>query len=422
MKKPLTDAVVRSAVPPATGRLEITDERCPGLQLRVTSAGVRSWSFRFRDPGSGAVTRATIGKYPALSLSYARERATDLRRSVARGVNPVEQKRQSRMDGAGRTFQALADRYVSEHARRFKRSASVDERNLRKHVLPVWGKRRFDQIERRDVIALIEGLITDGKPVLANRVQALVSGVYSFAIDADLVSANPCARLRRRGFETAGVRVLSDPELRLFWEHIIRRPVSYRVGLVLRFQLLTGVRPGEAAGLRVEELEHLHDSARAGWTIPAARMKGKREHYVPLSRMAREIVLEGIALTSPQPFVFASERVAGPIRSNALPIAMQRFAAALDDEGPGAETWGRDPPSPHDLRRTVATRLAELGVSGEDVAAVLAHSPAGVTKAHYDRYGRAREKRRALDLWAYSLECILAGERTSNVVALRPMG
>ena len=169
MKKSLTDVLVRSVVAPDVGRLEIADERCPGLTLRVTSAGVKSWSFRFRDPKSGAVTRATIGRYPDLSLSNARDRASDLRRDVARGLNPINEKRQGRADASSRTFAALGERYLDEHARRFKKSAAVDERNLRKHVLPEWGRRRFDQIERRDVIALVERLITDGKPVLANR-------------------------------------------------------------------------------------------------------------------------------------------------------------------------------------------------------------------------------------------------------------
>jgi integrase len=420
MKKSLTDVLVRSALPPTTGRLEITDERCPGLTLRVTAAGVRSWSFRFRDPACGGVTRATIGKYPSLSLSDARDRANELRRTVARGVNPVDQKRRSRSDGASRTFQTLADRYIAEHARRFKRSASVDERNLRKHVLPQWAKRRFDQIERRDVIALVEALVTAGTPVLANRVQALVSGMFSFAIDADLLAANPCARLRRRGVERAGERVLSDPEIQLFWNGIVEPPVSRRLGLVLRLELLTGVRPGEAAGMRMDELEHLGDPARAAWAIPAGRMKAGRDHYAPLVPMARDVVLEALKLApGGQPFVFAPPRAKGAIRANALAVAMQRFGRALKGHEEGADTWKANPPTPHDLRRTVATRLAELGVSGEDVAAVLAHATSGVTKMHYDRYSRAREKRRALELWAHALQGILSREHDhSNVVSL----
>src|SRR5208283_4040606 len=148
MKKPLTDVFVRSVEPPAKGRLEITDLRCNGLTLRVTNGGVKSWSFRFRDPRSRRLTRATIGSYPTVTLQMARDRALELGREVAGGVNPVEKKRKDRIEAPARTFEALADRYMTEHARRHKRTAEADQRNLNLHVLPLWGKRPFDGIGR----------------------------------------------------------------------------------------------------------------------------------------------------------------------------------------------------------------------------------------------------------------------------------
>jgi integrase len=322
------------------------------------------------------------------------------------------------------SFAHLAERYLNEHARRVKRSASADERNLKLHVLPAWGSRPFAQIDRRDVIVLVERLIGEGKATLANRVQALVSSIFTFAIDAALVSSNPCARLRRRGVETKGERVLSDEEIRTFWKGIVRPPVSNRLGLALRVQLLTGARPGEVVGMQRGELEHLDDPVRAGWTIPAERMKAKRAHFVPLSRMAREVILKALETAPPdQPFVFASQKAGGAIKANAMPIAMQRFGKDIATTAEGAATWKASPPTPHDLRRTVATRLAGLGVSGEDVSAVLAHSVAGVTKAHYDRYDRAREKRQALELWGETLSAILTGGIAAATSYLRaPQG
>lgn len=421
MKRVLTDVLVRSIQPPASGRFELVDIRCPGLALRVTPAGVRSWCFRFRDPHTKATTRATIGKYPDITLAVARDRADNLRRDVAHGINPVQVKREARQQVTTTTFAHLAERYLNEHSRRAKRSAAADERNLRLHVLPDWGTRLFAQIERRDVIALIERLIGQGKPTLANRIQALVSSIFTFAIDADLVAANPCARLRRRGVESKRERVLSDDEIRVFWEGIVRPPVSSLLGLALRLQLLTGVRPGEAAGMRRDELENFTDPTRAGWLIPADRMKAKRAHFVPLSPLACATIAQALDLVPrDQPYVFASQKVEGSIRANALPIAMQRFGENLTNEVEGAGTWKGEPPTPHDLRRTVATRLAGLGISGEDVSAVLAHAAAGVTKVHYDRYDRAREKRRALELWAQALSEIIENDRpTSSVMQLR---
>jgi integrase len=394
MRKALTDVFVRNLPCPSAGRVEVADIRAAGLSFRITSRDARSWCFRFRDPRSGKTSRATIGDYPDVSLSDARQRADAMRRQVARGENPVEAKRRERGLASENSFQALAGRYLNEHARRHKRSADADERNLRLHVLPKWRNRRYNDIARADVIELVEGLVTAGKPTLANRVQALVSSVFSFAMDADLVNGNPCVRLRRRGVETIGRRVLADDEIRLFWPAIIEKPVSPAVGLALRLILLTGVRPGEAAGAASAEFTSLEDKDRARWIIPAARSKNGRAHLVPLPDAARQTVLTALAL-SQQPalvgrrgtkeqqaphnsanaaYLFPSPSVDdAPITAHALAVAMRRFAENLDKNA--GKSWRADRPSPHDLRRTVATRLAELSVSKEDRDALLNHTP-----------------------------------------------
>jgi len=168
MRKSLTDALIRSLPTPLEGRIEVTDLRAAGLAFRVTSKDARSWCFRFRDPRSGRTSRATIGNYPDVSLAEARQRADAMRRQIASGENPVETKRRERELATVKTFHALADRYLNEHARRHKRSADADERNLRKHIIPRWGGRRYDEIGRADVIELVESLVADGKQTLAN--------------------------------------------------------------------------------------------------------------------------------------------------------------------------------------------------------------------------------------------------------------
>ena len=246
MARALTDSAIKGIRPHANRRVEVAELRCAGLSFRVTAAGIRSWSFRFRDPQSGKDARSTIGHYPDISLGRARKAADALRAKVAHGVNPIVEKRRDRRDASSKTFQALSDRYLEEHARRFKRSADADERNLRLHILPKWAKRRYDHIERADVIELVEGIVKAGSPVQANRVQALISMIFSFAVDADLVKSNPCSRLRKRGAENQETRILSDDEIRQFWRRAILPPVTRRVGLALRLVLLTGCRSGAA--------------------------------------------------------------------------------------------------------------------------------------------------------------------------------
>jgi integrase len=418
VRKALTDVLIRNLSVPAAGRIEVADIRTAGLSFRVTSKGAKSWCFRFRDPRSGKTSRATIGSYPDVSLAGARDRADTMRKLVASGDNPVTVKRRERDLATIKTFQALADRYLKEHARRHKRSADADERNLRLHVLPKWRDRRYDEIGRSDVIELVESIITAGKQTLANRVQALLSSIFGFAMDADLVKGNPCARLRRRGVETIGRRVLSDDEIQLFWPRIVEKPVSRTVGLALRLVLLTGVRPGEAAGMARVELENVTYAGRARWLIPAERSKNRRPHLVPLSEMARQTVLLALELTSVHDeYLFPSPSVQGvPITAHALAVAMARFAKNLPA---GAKSWRADPPSPHDLRRTCSTRLAELGIAKEDRDAVLNHAPRDVGKKHYDLYEREPEKRRALELWASTLNTLVEKlKRTADVVPI----
>lgn len=413
MRMIMVDKALQSIKPPAKGRLEIADLRCSGLAYRITAAGARSWCWRFRDPATGKTTRATLGKYPTVSLASARTKAEALRRQVESGTNPVAMRRRARDEAASKTFAALAERYLNEHARRKNRPNTVDinERTLRLHILPAWGDRPYDKIARRDVIALTEGLVTDGKPSLANRMQALISSIYSFAIDADLVQANPASRLRKRGVETRKTRVLSDDEIRLLWAHCVLPPVSRPVGLALRLCLLTGLRAGEAAGLRRSEVESLDDPERAALTIKGERTKSSKAHHVPLAPLAVDMVREAIALTGDDDAVIGVE-------GHALAVAMRRMADKLPDE-PGADTWTADPPTPHDLRRTAATRLAGLGVPGEDVSAILDHVRHDVTGRHYDQYARAREKRIALNAWAAALGRILAPSPAAEVVPIR---
>jgi integrase len=398
MKISLTDAAIKSAPLPATGRVEIADQRCAGLSLRVTAAGAKSFSFRFRDPVSAKVTRATIGTYPDVSLAAARQAADDMRKGVRRdGVNPVEQKRKNREDAKTKTFSALAELYLEKHARPKKRTADADERNLRLHVLPHWRSRRTDHITRRDVIELLDGMASAGKPIQANRVLALISKVFNFALNRDVVSVNPAFRIDRPGEEKAKRRVLSDAEIALFWKRSIRRPISHRVGLALRLTLLTAARAGEVAGIARSELHDLDQRDRATWTIPPGRSKNGAEMIVPLSPLAIETIQEALVLVDESDlFLFPSPSVRDmPITGHSLAVAMARFAKELPDSEAAKASWCAEPPTPHDLRRTAATRMSSLGVSSDDVAAALNHTRRDVTGRHYDGYDRLSEKRAA---------------------------
>jgi integrase len=330
---------------------------------------------------------------------------------VAKGKNPVEMRRQERVEAPQKTFGALATRYLVEHANRLKRprSAAEDRRNLDLHILPRWRNRRYEDLRRADLIELVERLVRDGKPTTANRIHALLSKIGAFAVDADLLVGNPFAGIKKRGQEHIGRRILSDEELWLFWRNIVLPPVSRRVGLALRLALLTGVRAGEVVGVTRTEIEHLNNPDKAVWTIPASRAKNGRAHYVPLTHAALGTIHSALELIrDDEQYLFPSRWKKGePITAHALAVAMRRFSDQVNIKSAAAKSWRAEPPSPHDLRRTFATRLSSLGISKEDRDALLNHIRADVGSKHYDLYERAKEKRLALNQWADALDDII---------------
>lgn len=414
MKKVLTDVSVRTAQAPAEGSIDIGDKTCRGLVLRITKNNSKTWALRFVDEKTGRQTRHAFGRYPDMGLAAARARADELRAAAKQGANPTTEKRRQRVEAPIKTFGYLAERYVNEHARRHKASAEGDERNLRLHLLPKWKDRPYAEIERADVIELIEGLITSGKETLANRVGALVSKIFSFGIDAGLIKHHPATRLGKRGVERIGDRVLNDAELRMFWPAAVLPPISPTVGLALRLQLLTAMRPSEAAGLRRDELQDFEDPKTAAILLPPARTKNGLKHLVPLTSAACGIIEEALALAPED-----SERVFG-VEGHSLATAMRRFCEALAGKDAAIKTWRADRPTPHDLRRTARTRLGKLGIPEKICDALLNHAKAGVGRKHYDHNEYVEEKRFALNAWADLLATILDGQGVdSNVVRLR---
>jgi integrase len=305
-----------------------------------------------------------------------------------------------------------------------KRSADQDERNLNLHVLPKWRGRDYTVIRRADVIELVEGLIAAGKETLANRVQSLVSGVFSFAVDSDLIDANPCTRLKKRGRERVGDRVLTDPEIRLFWQKVVQEPISPVTGEALRLQLLVGARPGEIAGIRRSEIEHLDQPGKAVWTVPGERTKNKLPHMVPLESSALKIInariakIEGVgqvgaARKNDFPIFPARNKPDKSMTAHALARAMSRLAEKLAGSWAGVKSWKAARPTPHDLRRTFRTRLPQIGVPADIRDRLMNHIPSDVGSKHYDRYQYLDEKRAALFSWQTDLLTILGGEQVS---------
>ena len=238
--------------------------------------------------------------------------------------------------------------------------------------------------------------------------------LFNWAVEDQHLEVNPIAGLKKRAKETAKDRVLTDAELRVLWHALGRLGTTRDVGDALRFLLLVGQRPGEVAGLVRAELHDLDRPEAARWEIPAARMKTRRVHAVPLAQKAVEILqgaIERRQVDGDGQRVFASRFVArDSLARHSLSQAVRRVIAALELDGPDQEAVASlqaEPPTPHDFRRTVATGLGRLGIPREDRKAVLAHVEDDVHARHYDQYERLKEKRAALEAWATHVSTVV---------------
>jgi integrase len=241
---------------------------------------------------------------------------------------------------------------------------------------------------------------------VANRTVALLSRLFRFAVDEEIIDVNPAARLPKPGVEASArpdgerpEKAYADDEIRRIWTatESLSSPVLralYRLGLIV------GQRPGEILGMERDEL------AGEWWTVPASRAKNKREHRVYLTPLALEVLAE-IPTIAGESKVFAGYR--GKRQLAAINAIV--FAKVSPRKKPR-----------HAMRDTVATRLAAAGVSSEHIARVLNHAHGPRVTAGYNAHDYDREKRLAMMKWERRLRAVLAADPTDNVVHLTRKG
>ena len=340
MQRLLTDAFVGAAKCPACGgrKFRICDvpALCCGSRPMVERAG-HSDSNDQRENKRGQPS----GHTPTSGSRRPGRARPQCARTLPKGKTQSKQKRAARTGSDAETFRGLADRYLVEHSRRHKRSSAADERNLRRRspqvgLAPV----RHDQTWGRDCIGRRAG---DGRQTRSGELGAsLVSGIFTFGMDAAVCGANPCHRLKKRGPEKVGRRVLSDAEIRSFWNGIVEPKSKRQRGLGLRLTLLTGLRIGEIASISRAELDELGDAARSVWIIPGSRTKNQRDHLLPLSPLARDTILELMALVDAREEYLLptrSRKRRGPLRGKQLWQLMEKWGLALSSDNDAARTW-----------------------------------------------------------------------------------
>ncbi len=416
----LTDRSIE-ALRPRVARYEVWDEARKGFGVRVTPRGVKSfiWVYHF----NGKPRRLTFGRYPHLALADAGVRLAEAKQLLDKGIDPGSLAVSER--SAERSAEIVADLvavYLDRYARPRKRSAAEDERILGKDVLSRWAARKVKDITRRDVVMLLNAIVDRGAPIQANRTLTILRRMFKFAVSQAIIETSPCDRIEPPSSENQRDRALSEDEIRLVWQVLATASMEPNARRILRLMLVTGQRKGEVMGIHVCEV----DFDKGVWTLPASRAKNGREHLVPLSTLARQVLAENVA--NDLGFLFPSKLTGYPYRGQSIDHATRYLFDPRPPSKPrkSLSQLCRAPPlagamerfTPHDLRRTVATRMREMGISRSDVKMILNHVESDVT-ARYDKYDGLAEKRQAMEIWGRRLEDIVEGApATDNVVEL----
>jgi integrase len=405
VKIKLTDRFIRTRKPPSTGRLIITDTVVRGLSLRINPAstknpeGLRYWLFRYRPRGQGQRS-CVLGPYPALGLADARCRAGDIGNAATKGIDLLAaEKRQTeerrKAEARARTVGDVAADYLA-HVKALKSYRDIKSR-LQNHIFPALGHRLIGDIRQADIVELLDKVQHHrGLRHMTNRVRETLISIFAYAIERQLIETNPAATTKRRKVEKPRERVLSHDELRALWQALDRIPEPGRS--FVRTLMLTGCRREEARAMQWAEL----DVEGRLWSLPSQRTKAARAHEIPLGELAVDIIAS-------QPrrgaFVFTID--------GKRPMTVHQIKARLDRES-GIRDWRL-----HDLRRTLRSGLAELGVRYEIAERVIGHAMPQLERT-YNVFAYREEKRMALERWAGHLLVVVAdGRAASNVVELR---
>jgi integrase len=394
-----------------------------GLGVRVSPQNRKTFVYMYR--ANGKPRMMSLGTYPSLPLAEAHKKHGEAVAMLAKGIDPAKLDVQAKIEARrALTLRALAADYLEKWAKPRKRSWKEDQRMLEKDVLPIWGSMKAEQVTRRDVIALLDEL-AERAPIAANRTLAVMRKMFNFAVSRDIVKVTPCAQVKAPSPENKRDRTLSDKEIRALWRlldaasEVTRKrkkngrflssgkaAISSVTEFALKLQLVTAQRKGEIIAMEWKDVEG------KWWSIPREKAKNKEPHRVYLTPVELDVLEQAKALAGNSPFVFpAGVGGNGHLGAFAPVQALRRITA----NGAGLKDC-----TPHDLRRTAATKMSEAGVSRLILSKVLNHKDRTVT-AIYDRHSYDREKQQALEIWARKLNAILDG-RKARVIPLTRRG
>ncbi|EMU9635655.1 tyrosine-type recombinase/integrase [Escherichia coli] len=360
-----------------------------GLFLLVKMNGKKLWRFRYQRPATKQRTMMGLGAFPALSLADARRLRADYLSLLANGIDPqiqaeiAEEQQQIAQDSifstvAANWFQLKSKSVTPDYAKDIWRS-------LEKDVFPAVGEMPVQQIKARTLVEALEPVKARGALETVRRLVQRINEIMIYAVNTGLIDANPASGVGM-AFEKPkkqNMPTLRPEELPKLMRSLVMSNLSIPTRCLIEWQLLTLVRPSEASSTRWEEID-LHAKL---WTIPAERMKAKREHIIPLSSQALEILNVMKPISAHREYVFPSRN------DPKKPMNSQTANAALKRIGFGGKLVA------HGLRSIASTAMNEAGLNPDVIESALAHSDKNEVRKAYNRSTYLVQRIELMDWW-----------------------
>jgi integrase len=386
---PLTDTAIRTSKPKPT-QYKLHDVN--GLFLLVTPPGGKLWRLKYRFQGKEKLI--SLGSYPEVTLAEVRRKRDEARKALAEGRNPSVEKKRAALAAAisaGNTFHAVAEAFIAKREREGAASETLEKARWMLQKLEGLHARPISEIEAVELLAVLKPLEAQGAHESARRVRAFASQVFRYGVAtacckrdvaADLIGALTAPTVRHHP-------AIVDPvKLGALLRAIEDFDGFPGVRHALRLAPHVFVRPGELRGAEWTEIEG------AVWRIPASKTKMRKDHIVPLSRQAGEILMDAKLVSSGSGWVFPGAwSLSRPISENALNGALRRLG------------YNKDEVTPHGFRTTASTLLNESGRWSPDaIERALAHGERDRVRAAYNRAAHMRERAEMMQWWSDYLD------------------
>ncbi len=360
-----------------------------GLFLLVKTSGKKLWRFRYQRPVSGSRTNLSLGSYPALTLAAARQIRDQHLITLAQGMDPQQQQelaseqRQIELDSI---FSIVATNWFQIKSRSVTEDYAKDIwRSLDKDVFPTIGSIPVQEIKARTIVEALEPIKARGALETVRRLVQRVNEIMIYAVNTGLIDANPASGVGM-AFEKPkkqNMPTLRPEELPKLMRSLVMSNLSVPTRCLIEWQLLTLVRPSEASGAKWSEI----DLDAKLWAIPAERMKAKREHIVPLSQQALDILEVMKPVSAHREHVFPSRN------DPKQPMNSQTANAALKRIGYGGKLVA------HGLRSIASTAMNEQGFNSDVIESALAHIDKNEVRRAYNRSIYLTQRVELMEWW-----------------------